>query len=79
MLQEAVNNDDELFMALGAFALAYSLLLGGEGAAISTADLRALVRMASAAMSTLDRYNMKTVALQIVVRVSCTLLTCTIA
>lgn len=62
-----MNNNDELFIALGAFASAYSLLLGGNGAVVATAELRRLVRMAKAAMTALDASNMSAAVLGIVV------------
>lgn len=68
VLLQATNNNDELFMALGAFALAYLMLLGGNGAVVATAELRGLVRMATAALTALDTYNMSTAVLGIVVR-----------
>ena len=67
-MAQAVKDDDELFIALGAFALAYCLLLGGNGTMVPTADLRFLVCMATTAMATLDVYNMTTAVLGIVVR-----------
>lgn len=68
VLVQAINNDDELFIALGAFALAYCLLLGGNGAVVATADLRGLVRMATTAVGALETYNMSTAVLGVVVR-----------
>jgi len=52
-----MQNDDEIFIALGAFGLAYTLLLGGNGPLV-----------ANAAITTLDKYNMSTAVIGIAVR-----------
>lgn len=63
-----MQNDDEIFIALGAFGLAYTLLLGGNGPLVATTDLSTLVTIANAAITTLDKYNMSTAVIGIAVR-----------
>lgn len=68
VLEEAIKSDDEVFIALGAYGLAYTLLLGGNGPVMATTDLSTLVSIANAAITTLDKYNMSTAVLSIAVR-----------
>lgn len=68
VLEEAIKIDDEVFIALGAYGLAYTLLLGGNGPVMATTDLSTLVSIANAAITTLDKYNMSTAVLGIAVR-----------